>query len=121
MGFIQIVLQIVIALGILNVWCLRSSKATSYRGGSASNIEEEFATYGLPKSAVYVVGALKISCAVALLLGLWLSILVIPAASLLALLMVGALAMHVKVKDPLVKSLPAAVMLIMCLALVFLV
>lgn len=121
MVFIQIALQVIIALGILNVWCLRARKATGYRGGSARNIEEEFAAYGLPKLAVYLVGAMKVACAIALLLGIWLSVLVLPAASLLALLMVGAIAMHVKIEDPLIKSLPAAVMLGMCLTLIFLV
>ena len=42
--------QLIIALGILNVWLLRFNKATIYRGGSAKNMKEEFATYGLPMS-----------------------------------------------------------------------
>jgi len=121
MTFIQIALQIIIAIGILNVWCLRARKATGYRGGSARNIEEEFATYGLPKWTLYVVGAMKVSCAVALLVGIWLSALVLPAVSLLALLMVVAIVMHIKVQDPLIRSLPAVAMLGMCLILVFLV
>jgi hypothetical protein len=120
MEFIQIALQLVLSLGILNVWCLRGGKATQYRGGGAQSIQEEFATYGLPKEAMIVVGALKIGCACALLLGIWLGQLVIPAASLLAFLMVGAIVMHLKVKDPLMKSLPAAAMLVMCLLVVFL-
>ncbi|MGZ0657664.1 DoxX family protein [Coraliomargarita sp. W4R72] len=121
MVFIQIALQVVLALGILNVWCLRYGKLSAYRGGNARNITEEFATYGLPQSAVYVIGAMKISCALALLIGIWLSSLVLPAASLLALLMLGAIAMHLRVKDPLTKSLPAIGMLGMCLILICLV
>jgi hypothetical protein len=38
---------------------------------------------------------------------------VLPAAAVVAVLMVGALVMHVKVKDPAIKSLPAFLMLIM--------
>jgi len=37
-----------------------------------------------------------------------------------AALMVGALAMHVKVGDPLMKSLPAALMLVMSVAILLL-
>ena len=36
-----------------------------------------------------------------------------PAAALVAVLMVGALLIHLKVKDPAVKSLPAFLMLMM--------
>ncbi len=54
------VLQIVLALGLLNVWLLRTGKATAYRGGAAKNLKEEFATYGLPPFMYYLVGGLKI-------------------------------------------------------------
>ena len=39
--------------------------------------------------------------------------LVLPASVIVAVLMVGALVMHVKVKDSVVKSLPAFLMLMM--------
>lgn len=39
--------------------------------------------------------------------------LILPAVSVLVALMLGALAMHVKVNDPPIKSLPAALMLAM--------
>ena len=120
MEFIQTALQIVISLGIFNVWLLRRDKASQYRGRGTNNIEEEFTAYGLSKTAFYTVGVLKVGCAIALLLGIWLHVLVIPAAGLLALLMVGALAMHLKVKDSANRSLPAAVMLVLCLLVIFL-
>jgi hypothetical protein len=47
------------------------------------------------------------------LAGLWIPEVALPAASLLAALMLGALAMHLKVKDPLLKSIPALAMLAM--------
>jgi hypothetical protein len=37
--------QIVVALGLLNVWLLRANKPTSWRGGEAKNMLEEFRTY----------------------------------------------------------------------------
>jgi hypothetical protein len=110
-------LQIVLALGLLNVWLLRTGKATAYRGGAATNLKEEFATYGLPSFMYYLVGGLTIACAVAFLAGLWVPGAVVPAAGVLAVLMLGALAMHLKVKDPVSKSVPAAAMLAMTAAL----
>lgn len=107
--------QIVAALGLLNVWLLRSSQATPYRGGEARSMREEFQTYGLPAWFTYLIGALKIGVAVSLIAGLWIPALVLPAALLLCLLMLGALAMHVKVHDPLQKSLPALGMLALAL------
>ncbi len=110
---ISTVLQVVVALGLLNVWLLRSGKATSYRGGSSRTLKQEFSAYGLPEAAFYVVGALKILSAVLLIAGLRYPALVLPAAAVVAVLMVGALVMHLKVKDPAIKSLPAFLMFLM--------
>lgn len=117
---IHTVLQLVTALGLLNVWLLRSASATSYRGGSAQSLKEEFNAYGLPDAAFYVVGTLKVGAAIALLIGIWVPTLVQPAASLVAVLMVGAVSMHVKVGDPIVKSVPALAMLALCAAMLWL-
>lgn len=111
------VLQVVVALGLLNVWLLRFFQATAYRGGNAQNMREEFAAYGLPPWSPYAVGALKVGAAAALLAGLWFAVLVAPAALLLCGLMTGALAMHLKIKDPLKKSAPALAMLAASLAI----
>jgi len=119
MDIISLIFQIVIPLGIFNVWLLRISKATSYRGGDAQSLKEEFTVYGLPDWAFYVIGALKLSAAIALLLGFFIPYLIFPGALLMAALMLGALAMHLKVKDPMAKSLPASLMLFMCLVLLF--
>jgi uncharacterized membrane protein YphA (DoxX/SURF4 family) len=72
---------------------------------------EEFAAYGLPDWFTYVVGALKVGGALCLITGLWFPSLVLPAALVIAILMVGALAMHLKIKDPFKKSVPALLML----------
>jgi len=45
---------------------------------------------------------------------------VVPAALVVAALMVGALAMHVNVKDPLTKSVPALLMLALVVGIVLL-
>jgi hypothetical protein len=107
------IVQIVIALGIFNVWILRFGRATSWRGGSAANMKEEFGVYGLPGWSVQVIGFLKVLFAACLVVGIWFPALVTPASVGLAVLMLGAVAMHLKVKDPLVKSLPAFTMLVL--------
>ncbi len=113
MNFIIPALQIILALGLLNVWLLRPSKKTDYRGGSASSLKEEFSAYGLTDWVFQCVRFLKITAAILFLIGLWFPVVVAPAAAVICLLMIGAIAMHVKVKDPLMKSLPALLMLIM--------
>lgn len=95
------------ALWILNVWFNRFDKDTGYRGGDATNMREEFAAYGLSERAMYAVGATKVSLAVLMLIGLVKPRLTRPASTGLAGLMVGAIAMHVKVKDPIKRSAPA--------------
>ena len=117
---IHTLLQLIAALGLLNGWLLRSSSATSYRGGNAQSLKEEFSAYGLPGAAFYVVGSLKVGAAIALLIGIWVPSVVQPAASLVAVLMVGAVSMHVKVGDPIVKSVPALGMLALCAAMLWL-
>ena len=82
-------------------------------------MREEFAAYGLPVWFTYVVGTLKVGSAVALLAGIWFPALVLPAAALVCVLMLGALAMHTKIRDPLQKSLPALIMLALCVAILW--
>ena len=111
-------LQLIVGLGLFNVWLVRGRSATSYRGGAAQTLQEEFATYGLPGFAFYLVGALKIGAALVLIAGVWIALPVRAAAGLVAALMVGAVAMHLKVGDPPIKSLPAALMLALSAAIV---
>jgi hypothetical protein len=114
------IIQAVVALGIINVWVLRARKPTLYRGGDASNLRQEFKVYGLPEAVLYLVGFLKIGAAIALIVGIWVEFLVVPAAVVLGLLMVGALAMHMKVKDPLLRYLPAATVFLGCVLILVL-
>jgi uncharacterized membrane protein YphA (DoxX/SURF4 family) len=111
------VLQLVIGVSLLNVWLLRAGNSTAYRGGSAQSLKQEFAEYGLPAAMFYIVGALKVISGVILLAGLWLRLPVAFAAMVVAALMIGAIAMHTRMKDPLRKSVPAAALLAMCAAL----
>lgn len=112
------ILQVVLAAGLFNVWLVRSGKETNYRGGKAKSLKEEFAVYGLPDWFHTLIGVLKIGSAVGLLIGLYIPEVAFASAVLLSGLMVGALAMHIKVKDPLSKSVPALLMLAMAATVV---
>ena len=116
MNVFCLVLQVIIAVGLVNVWLLRFSKATPYRGGTAESMREEFAVYGLAPFMMYSVGGLKLAIAASMIAGIWLPLLVLPSAAILILLMLGAFSMHLKVKDPLVKAVPSLLMLAMAIA-----
>ena len=105
---------------VLNVWLLRFNKATIYRGGDATNMIEEFLVYGIDKPLLYLIGALKIAAAVGLLLGFFYKKFVIPCASIITVLMIGAVAMHLKVSDEAHKFFPAAFMLLCGLGIIIL-
>lgn len=121
MNYLLIVLQLIVGLGILNVWLLRPGQATPFRGGEAKTLREEFAAYGLPYWIMLLVGFLKVGLALALLAALWLHPMAQPAALGLGLLMVGAFVMHLKVKDPVKKALPSIAVLALCATIVVLV
>jgi hypothetical protein len=106
--------QVAVALVILNVWLLRTQKATAWRAGEATNMREEFAVYGLPAWFMRVIGLVKVSFAALLIAGIWVPELTKPAATGLGVLMLAAVFMHFKVGDPVRKSLPAFTMLVLC-------
>ena len=115
MDYLIITLQVIVGLSILNVWLVQSKKATRWRGGDATTIFEEFQVYGLPDWSVYVVGTLKVILAILLIAGIWYPELKFPAAVGLAILLTGSVTMHFKIGDPLIKSFPAGLFLVMCL------
>lgn len=110
--------QLVIAFGLINVWLIRFKKSTAYRGGNASNMFEEFKVYGLAKSMVYIVGGLKIIIALMMLVGFMYPVVLVPFAYLLAMLMSGAILMHIKVRDSFMKSLPAISMFLLAVIVI---
>ena len=112
MNFIMI-LQLIIAIGLINVWAFRYNKATEYRGANATNMKEEFAAYGLPVWLMYLVGTMKIAIALVLIVSLWVQELLVYNLLILAGLMIAAVLMHLKVKDPIKKSYPALSILFM--------
>ena len=107
------ILQLIISIGLINVWLLRFNKATEYRGGNAKNMNEEFIAYGLPEWSMYLVGFLKVAIAIMLIVSIWIEELLFYNLIVLAALMIAAVFMHVKVKDPIKKSYPALSILFM--------
>ncbi len=114
MEWVRMIGQIIIALGILNVWILRYGKSTNWRAGMATNMREEFEAYGIPFWLMTVIGGIKVTLALLLIAGIWFPALTMPVAICMGLLMVAAVGMHIKVKDPLKKALPAFTLVILC-------
>lgn len=119
MEWIKIAIQLIIAVSIFNVWIIRFGKPTSWRGGSAKSMKEEFEAYGLPEWFMKLIGFLKLTLAALLIAGIFVPDLIKPAAIGMAILILGAIVMHIKVKDSLVKSFPAFSFLVLSLILIF--
>lgn len=113
-----ILLQLVLAFTIVNVWIFRYGKPTPFRPSGANNMREEFARYGLPGWMRSLTGFAKLTLAALLIAGIWVEPIAPWAAAALGLLMAGAIAAHVKVGDPVRKSLPALSMLVLCVLVV---
>ncbi|MCU0345137.1 MAG: DoxX family protein [Ignavibacterium sp.] len=119
MEWIKIAIQVIIAVSIFNVWIIRFGKPTSWRGGTAKSMKEEFETYGLPLWFMQLIGFLKLTLAALLITGIFVPVLIEPAAIGMAVLMLGAIIMHIKIKDAPIKSLPAFTFLVLSLILIF--
>ena len=68
-------------------------------------MKEEFQAYGLPAWSMYLVGAAKVFIAVMLIVSIWFKELLVYNLLALAVLMIAAVLMHIKVKDPIKKVL----------------
>ena len=104
------ILSVVVGLTVINVWLFRSNRSTSYRGGDAASLMEEFQVYGL-EDYFLIIGIIKVSLAIMLLLSLYFKKLSFFASSGIGIMMLVAVYMHVNVGDELIKSMPASVML----------
>jgi hypothetical protein len=117
--YIIIVLKVIVSLSILNVWLIQPKKTTKWRGGNAKTIFEEFEVYGLSKSFCYLVGVLKVSLALILLASIQFESLTFIGSLGLAVLLLGSIIMHIKVKDELFKSFPAFLFIVMNLIIAY--
>ena len=104
MEIISILSQLIVAISVIIVWVFRYE-----------NLVLEFKQYGLSSLVRNAVGASKIALATVFILGIWYTEFLIPAALLMAVLMIGAQYCHMKVKNPLVKFIPSLALLLLCL------
>jgi len=112
------ILSVVVGLTVINVWLFRSNRSTSYRGGDAASLLEEFQVYGL-EDYFLIIGIIKVSLAIMLLLSLYFKKLSFFASSGIGIMMLVAVYMHINVGDELIKSMPASVMLVSCLMIAY--
>jgi len=112
------ILSVFVGLTIINVWLFRASRSTSFRGGNATNLLEEFTVYGL-EDYFLIICIVKVSLAIVLILSLYYSKLRLFASLGIAIMMLVAVYMHMSVGDELIKSLPASSLLISSLLIAY--
>lgn len=120
MEYFIILLKAIVGLSILIVWLVNPKKPSKWRGGDAKTITEEFELYGLPSWSVVIIGTAKVCLATLLLASIQYAEVEKIAALGLLFFLSGSVLMHLKVKDPLFKSIPAGIFLILCLAIAYL-
>jgi len=112
------ILSVFVGLTIINVWLFRASRSTSFRGGNSTNLLEEFTVYGL-EDYFLIIGIIKVSLAIVLILSLYFSKLRLFASLGISIMMLVAVYMHISVGDELIKSLPASSLLISSLLIAY--
>ena len=101
---ILILSQLIVAISVIIVWVFRRE-----------NIIVEFEQYGISDIIRNIVGALKISLATILILGIWYNEFLILSSLGMAFLMICAQYFHIKVRNPFKKFIPSLCLLILCL------
>ena len=70
MKIILKLLIVLVSLTVITAWTYNLNLDTTFRGGNATNMIDEFEAYGLNYTTMVVVGIFKVSCALMLLFGL---------------------------------------------------
>ena len=115
MDNVHYLLCLAMGIALLSVWLFRFAKPSPYSGGVAKDLAEEFSDYELPLRLVWIIGTLKVTAAVALILSIFILRLTLSATALISITMAGAIAMHVRIRDRLIKSVPLGELLVMTL------
>lgn len=116
--YLSLAFKLIIFISIINVWFFRFNKPTPYRGGGAKSMKEEFEVYGFSTSVMYIIGALKVILAAALVASYWFADLSTPAAGGMGILMLGAIFMHFRANDPNIRSFPALLFFLLSLGII---
>lgn len=101
-------LQLLVAFAMLDVWLIRYNSPGFSRGGDAKTMAEEFRVYGLPDWFRNLIRVLKLAAGGMMVLGIWWPECALISGSSLSIMMIGAMVMHFKVRDPIYKVLPSA-------------
>ena len=101
---ILIIAQLIVSISVIIVWVFRYD-----------NIVLEFKQYGLSNLLRNFVGALKISLATILILGIWHKEFLFVSSIMMAFLMICAQVCHFKVKNNWIKFMPSLSLLILSL------
>ena len=109
MHALMIFLQIFVAASIFFVWGVRYA-----------NIVEEFKQFQLPDWLRDFVGILKVTFAICLLVGIERPRGAVVGGAGIAVLMAAALITHLRVKNPPIKMLPSATLLVLSLVIAYL-
>ena len=98
---LSISLQALVAASIVFVWVVRYD-----------NIVQEFVQYNLPDWLRDLVGILKLTFALMLLIGIERGLFAVVGGIGIAVLMAAAFVVHLRVRNPLIKMLPSLILLI---------
>ena len=120
MKYLKVLLKLIVSFTIINVWTLRANKSSIYRGGESVDLVSEFLSYGLSVNLMYLVGAIKVIAALLLFLSVIFKKLELIPLIIISVLMIGAIYFHFSINDTLIKSFPAALMLLLCTSIYFL-
>ena len=101
---LSILAQLIVSISVIIVWVFRRD-----------NISIEFRQYGLSNLLQNIVGAVKISLATILILGIWHEELLTISSLLMAFLMICAQYFHIKVNNSWQKFMPSIALLILSL------
>ncbi len=110
MEFATIVLQILLGLAFLG--------AGGSKLAGAQSQKNDFKRFGYPPWFMYLTGILELIGALGMIVGVFLPVWKVPTGLLLAVVMVGAILTHVRVKDPDKKLMPATVLFLLALAVI---
>lgn len=102
MHSLTIALQSLVATAIFFVWVVRYA-----------NIVQEFKTYELPDWLRDLVGILKLTFALLLLIGIDRGLFAVIGGIGIAILMLGAVGTHLRMKNPLFKILPSLTLMLL--------
>jgi DoxX-like family len=108
MKVLMIIIQIGIALSLSYIWIFR------YK-----NMIAEFKHFGLPDSLRIFTCVAKLAISTMLIVGIWYPTLITISLQCLTVLMIFALLAHAKVKNPIMKRVPAMTVLTLSLLLIY--